>query len=151
MKPEADFNPEECRIVDGRQAILGRLASDVASSLLDGEKVVVVNAEDVVVSGERDDVIEKYRKKNELGSDQGPYFPKRPDGIVKRTIRGMVPHKKRRGREAMSNLRVYIGTPAEYEDADIEKVDDADMHRLGKGGVVKLGEISESIGANVTW
>ncbi|MDY6779622.1 MAG: 50S ribosomal protein L13 [Halobacteria archaeon] len=150
MKPDADFEADECTVIDGSGAVLGRLASDVASRVLDGEKVAVVNAEEIVVSGEEDEVVEEYRQRDELGSDRGPYHPKRPDGIAKRSVRGMVPYKRERGKEALSNLRFYVGVPDEYDDADTEEFD-ATGDKLGRGGYVSLGEISQRIGANVTW
>lgn len=150
MKPEPEFDPEETKIIDGAGAVLGRLASKLASLTLDGEKVVVVNAEEVVVSGDRDDVVEKYRRKTEYGSDRGPKQPKRPDAILKRTVRGMVPYKKQRGRDAMQRLRVYVGVPEEYNGVEFEPVVST-VEDLGRAGYVELGDISEKIGANVTW
>ncbi|MDY6774916.1 MAG: 50S ribosomal protein L13 [Halobacteria archaeon] len=153
MKAEAEFSPDECTVIDGKNAVLGRLASTVASRLLDGERVAVVNAEEIVVSGDTDDTVERYRKKTSARSDQGPDHPKRPDGLARRTVRGMVPHKKKRGREAMSNLRFYIDVPREYagDDVEFETVEDADAENLGKARVIRLGEISKKLGANVTW
>jgi len=55
--------------------------------------------------------METYHTRAELGSDSGPYYPKRPDRIFKRAIRGMLPYKTEDGREALSNVRVYVGTP----------------------------------------
>lgn len=150
MKPEADWDPDEARIIDGDGAVLGRLASTAASLTLDGERVVVVNAEDVVVSGNRSDVVEKYRRKTEFRSDRGPKQPKRPDGLLRRTVRGMVPYKKQRGRDAMDNLRVYVGVPEEYGDVELEEAESS-VDDIGRGDYVRLGEISEKIGANVTW
>lgn len=150
MKPEADWDPEETRIIDGEGAVLGRLASTIASQALDGERVVVVNAEDVVVSGSREDVVEKYRRKTEFRSDRGPQQPKRPDGLLRRTVRGMVPHKKQRGRDALDRVRIYVGVPREYEEVDLEEAESS-VDDIGRGGYVRLGEISERIGANVTW
>lgn len=55
--------------------------------------------------------METYHTRAELGSDSGPYYPKRPDRIFKRAIRGMLPYKTEDGREALSNVRVYVGNP----------------------------------------
>jgi large subunit ribosomal protein L13 len=84
-------------VVDGAGCILGRVASQVAERALDGETVAVVNAERLVITGDEQEIVEKYRKRTELGSDRGPNYPKRPDGIMKRTIRGMLPHTTVRG------------------------------------------------------
>ena len=78
-------------VIDARDCILGRVASQVAERALDGERIAVVNAEQAVITGRKEDVIGTYRKRTELGSDRGPYYPKRPDRIMKRSIRGMIP------------------------------------------------------------
>ncbi|MFC7080719.1 50S ribosomal protein L13 [Halorussus caseinilyticus] len=135
-------------VVDARDCILGRVASQVAQRALDGERVAVVNAEDAVITGSEDDVMAKYEKRAELGSDSGPYYPKRPDMIFKRTIRGMVPYKEDKGREAFENVRVYVGNPFE-EDGEV--LDGTSLDRLSNIRFVQLGDISETLGANVTW
>ncbi|PSP81913.1 50S ribosomal protein L13 [Halobacteriales archaeon QS_1_68_17] len=135
-------------VVDARDCIMGRVASQVAERALDGERIAVVNAERAVITGREDDVIDTYRQRLAAGSDRGPYYPKRPDGIFKRAIRGMVPHKKPRGREAMENVRVYVGNP---HDEDAEVLPDTSLDRLSNIKFVQLGEISEQLGANVTW
>ena len=135
-------------VVDARDCILGRVASQVAQKAMDGQTVAVVNAEDAVITGSEDDVVSKFRKRVNLGSDSGPYYPKRPDMIFKRSIRGMLPYKKDRGREAFENVRVYVGNPFD-EDADV--LDDTSLDRLSNIRFVQLGEVSEQLGANVTW
>ena len=138
------------RVVDARDCIMGRVASQVAEAILDGERVAVVNAEAAVITGEEEDIVETYRKRTELGSDRGPYYPKRPDAIFKRAIRGMVPHKTARGRDALENVRVYVGNPY-GEDVDPEILEDTSLDRLSNIRFVHLGEVSERLGANVTW
>ncbi|MFK8213642.1 50S ribosomal protein L13 [Haloferax volcanii] len=135
-------------VVDARNCIVGRVASEVAQRALAGETVAVVNAEDAVITGSEEDVMAKYRKRVEVGSDQGPYYPKRPDRIFKRAIRGMLPYKKPRGREALSNVRVYVGNPY---DEDGEMLGDTSLDRLSNIKFISLGEVSEKLGANVTW
>ena len=135
-------------VVDARDCILGRVASQVAERALDGERVAVVNAERAVITGSEDDVMKTYRKRAELGSDSGPYYPKRPDMIFKRSIRGMVPYKEERGREAFENVRVYVGNPF---DEDGEVLDGTSLDRLSNIRFVQLGDVSENLGANKTW
>ena len=135
-------------VVDARDCILGRVASQVAERALDGEKIAAVNAESAVITGREEQLVEKYQKRRDIGSDRGPAYPKQPDRIFKRTIRGMLPHKKPRGREAYENVRVYLGNPYEEEP---ERLDDTSLDRLSNIKFVTLGEISESLGANVTW
>jgi large subunit ribosomal protein L13 len=136
------------RVIDARDCIVGRVASHVAQAALDGERIAVVNAEHAVITGNRDDVLSVYQKRAEIGSDQGPAYPKRPDGILKRAVRGMIPYKKKHGREALENVRVYVGNPY---DEDGELLEDTSLDRLSNIKFVSLGEVSEQVGANVTW
>jgi large subunit ribosomal protein L13 len=135
-------------VIDARDCILGRVASEVAQRAMAGEKVAIINAEDAVITGSDDDIMSVYRKRLDVGSDQGPYYPKRPDMLAKRSIRGMLPYKKPRGRDAFENVRVYVGNPY---DEDGEILDDTSLDRLSNIRFVQLGEVSEYLGANVTW
>lgn len=135
-------------VIDARDCIMGRVSTNVAERALDGDLVAVVHAEDAVITGSRDDVLGKYEKRSEIGSDRGPAYPKRPDRIFKRAIRGMVPYKSKRGREAFSNVRVYVGNPY---DEDGELVDGTSIDRLSNTRFVTLGEVADHLGANVTW
>ncbi|MEM3781787.1 MAG: 50S ribosomal protein L13 [Candidatus Micrarchaeaceae archaeon] len=107
------------RIIDCDSKILGRLASKVAKMLLSGESVVLVNAEKAAISGHLSDIVANYKRKHELkdkaNPEHSPYFSRRPDLFVKRVIRGMLPFKKSKGREAFKRLRVFIGIPDQYK------------------------------------
>ncbi len=135
-------------VVDAKDCILGRVASQVAERALEGETVAVVNAERAVVTGSADDVMATYEERTGHGSDRGPYYPKRPDRIFKRAIRGMLPYKRERGREAFERVRVYVGNPYDEEG---ERLPDTSLDRLSNIRFVQLGEVSEKLGANVTW
>jgi large subunit ribosomal protein L13 len=135
-------------VVDARDCILGRVASEVAQRALDGERVAVVNAEGAVITGNEESTMATYRKRAELRSDKGPHYPRRPDGILKRSIRGMIPYKTTRGREAFENVRVYVGNPY---DEDGEVLEGTSLDRLSNIKFTSLGEVSEQLGANVTW
>jgi len=140
-----EFTPDT--VIDGRDCILGRVASIVAERALDGESIAVVNAEGLVITGDDEDVIGTFEKRTELGSDRGPYYPKQPDKIAKRSIRGMLPYKRPRGREAFERVRVYLGNP--YDEAEV--LDGTSLDRLSNTDFVELGEVSAKLGATVTW
>jgi large subunit ribosomal protein L13 len=135
-------------VVDARDCIMGRVASKVAERAMNGESVAVVNAERAVITGSEDQITEKFKKRVDLGSDRGPAYPRRPDGIFKRAIRGMVPYKETKGREAFENVRVYVGNPY---DEEAEVLEGTSLDRLSNIKFVQLDDLSESIGANVTW
>lgn len=99
-------------VIDASNTILGRLATEVAKKALKGEEIVVVNSEKAVISGRKEIVFKKYLQRRNRGSPQkGPFYPSRPDMIVRRTIRNMLPYKTERGKEALKKIRVYISTP----------------------------------------
>lgn len=99
-------------IIDATDTILGRLASQCAKKALNGEEIIIINAEKAIVSGTKTDILRKYKFKRDIGTPTtGPYFSRMPDRIVRRTIRGMLPRKTTRGRTAFSNIKVHIGEP----------------------------------------
>lgn len=127
---------------------MGRLSSHVAKQLLaTDEPIHVVNAENAVITGSPKDIVTKYEKmRNEIGSvRKGPFFPRMPHLILKRTIRGMVPYQKPRGRVAFKRLRVHIGVPEELADAELQKVERAQLTGTVKN--MELGELSRVLGA----
>ena len=134
-------------VVDARDCIVGRVASNVAQRALDGERVAVVNAQSAVITGNEEATMDVFRKRVEVGAESGPYYPKRPDGILKRSIRGMLPYKSTDGREAFENVRVYVGNP--FEEGEV--LDGTSLDRLSNIKFTTLGDIAEQLGANVTW
>ncbi len=137
-------------VVDARDCILGRVASKVAQRALDGDRVAIVNAEQAVITGRRESVFETFEQRASLGSDRGPYYPKRPDGIFKRSIRGMLPYKSDRGRDAFERIRVYVGNPYD-DDVETTVLEGTSLDRLSNIKFVQLQEISDQLGANKTW
>ncbi|HTY14285.1 MAG TPA: 50S ribosomal protein L13 [Methanoregulaceae archaeon] len=135
-------------IIDGDGLLLGRLASLVARRALNGETFAIVNAEKVIISGSRARVLHNYNHKRQRGSTEGgPYFPRRPDHIVKRTIRGMLPYKRERGVEAFRRIKTYVGVPPEFLGQEMEILEDAHMDRLNNAQFVTLGAVSTFLGA----
>lgn len=104
-------------IVDSTDHVAGRLASCVAKLLLEGNRVLLVNCDRIMISGSKSNIIGEYRKFLEVSSilhpKHGPFHPRRPDTIMARMVRGMLPRKKTSGVEAHKRLRTYIGTPKE--------------------------------------
>ncbi|HJJ41950.1 MAG TPA: 50S ribosomal protein L13 [Methanocorpusculum sp.] len=134
-------------VIDAENALLGRLSSIVATRVLAGEEIAIINAEKAIVSGNRAMVLNKYYHKRAIGSvEGGPFYPRRPDHIVKRTIRGMLPYKTRPGAAAMRRVKAYVGVPFEFKDAEAEVLEAADRSRLSSSRYVAVGEISKNLG-----
>lgn len=139
------------KIYNAENQILGRLSSVIAKQLLNNEKIVVVNCEKAVLSGRPKYKEEFYLQRIHRGDvKHGPFFPKTPDGIFRRAVRGMLPWKKTKGRKAFKNLKVFIGLPEEFKDKNLEKVDIADVSKL-KTRYITLEDLSISIGAKKRW
>jgi large subunit ribosomal protein L13 len=135
-------------VIDGDGLLLGRLASITAQRALAGEEIAIVNAEKAIISGSRARVFGNYGHKRSRGSTGwGPFFPRRPDHILKRTIRGMLPYKRPRGVEALKRIRCYVGVPAEFAGREMEVPDDAHMNRLNNPNYVTLGTVCTFLGA----
>lgn len=138
-------------VYDAENQILGRLSSEIAKQLLKGEKVFVANCEKAVVSGSPKFTKEKYMQKITRGDvHHGPFFPKTPDGIFRRTVRGMVPRDKSRGRKAFKNFKVFISIPEELKNKNMLKIKGADASKL-KCKSMTLGELSILLGAKKRW
>ncbi|HOV51570.1 MAG: 50S ribosomal protein L13 [Methanosaeta sp. PtaB.Bin018] len=136
-------------VVDATGLVMGRLASVTAKSLLAGEEVKIVNAEKAIVTGRREFVFSDYGRMRERGhKERGPYFPRRPDMILKRTVRGMLPYKMRRGRDAFSRLRIYVGIPRELKGMQFEQPEGAKMRTASNNKYIELGTLSRRLGAN---
>ena len=136
-------------VIDAEGLILGRMASVVAKRLLEGERIDIVNAEGAVVSGKRLQVIKERKEFLEVGGPtKGPFHYRKPNAIIRRTIRGMLPHRKPRGRDAYRRLKVYIGVPRKLGGVEAESIEVAHVDRL-RGRYITVGEIAKNIGWKV--
>ncbi|MCC7558636.1 MAG: 50S ribosomal protein L13 [Methanobacteriaceae archaeon] len=136
-------------IIDGEGHVLGRLASVVSKKLLEGENIVILNAEKVLISGSKEWAYAKYKQRIDRASisnprRMGPKYPRRPDDILRRTVRGMLPYKKTKGREAFKGLKAFVGVPAEFKDAEIIRIPEAEPKNITKS--IELGEVSKLLG-----
>jgi len=106
-------------IIDANNATLGRLASYAAKQALLGKQVTIVNCNEVVVSGKSKSIISEYgvKRKRASSGPHGPYFPKSPEKIVKRTIRGMLSYKQRRGKESLKRIKCYNDIPEDFRES----------------------------------
>ena len=133
-------------IIDAKGLILGRMASTVAKRLLQGESIMIVNAEKAAISGKRLQIVDEAKTFLEVGHPRkGPLHPRRPDRIVRKTIRGMLPYRKPKGRDAFKRLKVYLGAPKELEGKETQTILDARAEKL-KSPYITVGELAKEIG-----
>ncbi len=153
---------EPTKVYDATGKILGRLASQVAKDMISARKsgsqqrVIIINAEGAIVSGPKSKVFSDYRAKYNLNhARKGPFFPRMPDKIIKRTVRGMLPYQKNSsGRAALRDLRVMIGTPSNLSGDELPEDhqwgDTGKIDRDPPNKFVRLGEISSHLGVDST-
>lgn len=123
-------------VVDAQDAVLGRLASQVAARLRGkhnplftphadaGDWVIVVNADKIKLSGRKWDQKTYYRHSGYIGGLKAitakKLLEKRPEDIVRSAVKGMLP-KNRLGRKLFKKLKVYTGVdhPHEAQQPDV--------------------------------
>jgi large subunit ribosomal protein L13 len=114
----------DATIINAENSILGRLASIIAKRLLNGEKIIIINANKGLISGRGDFIAAKYLQRWKIKTKsnplKGPFHPREADKILKRTIRGMLPYHKSKGKEAYHRLVVYKDFPEEFTENKIE-------------------------------
>lgn len=131
--------------INAEDQVAGRLASLVAQELLKGESVHVVNADKCVISGNPNFVLGKFRERIARGDPyHGPFYPRQADTVFKRMVRGMLPHRKPRGREALKALRVYISIPEELAGKEFRKFPEAENKLETR--FISLGRVCEILG-----
>ena len=132
--------------IDASGLILGRMSSIVAGRLLAGESIVIINAEKAIISGKRLSRVKEaqaFLKKGHFR--KGPYHPRRPDQIIRRAIRGMLPRRLPRGQLAFRRLKVFISVPIEFKDKVFQSIAEAGVNKL-KGPYITVGEYAKEIG-----
>jgi large subunit ribosomal protein L13Ae len=106
-------------IIDARGHLLGRLAAITAKTLLQGQRVVILRCEGINISGNfyrnKLKYLDFLRKRMNTNPSRGPYHFRAPSKIFWRTVRGMLPHKMHRGKDALERLKVFEGIPPPYD------------------------------------
>lgn len=139
-------------IIDCRGHLLGRLASIIAKELLSGQHVVCVRTEELNITGSFLRNKQKYlrflRLRTVTNPRRGPFHLRAPSKILWRTIRGMLPHKTKRGMAALSRLKVFEGIPPPYDKMKRMVVPDAlrVIRVKSRRRVTVLGRLSSEVG-----
>ena len=102
----------EFQLLDATDQILGRFCSQVAKRVLLGQRIVIINAKNAIISGNKRQIYENYLSRLNISTAtnprRGPFWPRRPDTLMRGVIKKMLPRKKRRGKEALRRVHVYI-------------------------------------------
>jgi len=137
---------ERVAVIDATGLILGRMASHIAKRLLQGEKIIVVNAEEAAISGKRLSIVKEAKRYLEIGHPRkGPLHRRRPDRIVRRTVRGMLPRKKPKGKQAYKRLKVFLEVPEEFKGKEMQTIPNANAEKL-RCPYITVGKLAKEIG-----
>ncbi|MFW5793752.1 MAG: 50S ribosomal protein L13 [Bacteroidota bacterium] len=128
---------KEWVLVDAENEILGRLSTKVAKLLRGklkpnfsphvdcGDNVVIINAEKIVLSGNKMDTKEYVRHTGYPGGQRftkvGDLLQKRPEEVINKAVKGMLP-KNRLGSAILKNLYVYAGTEHPHQAQKPKKI-----------------------------
>jgi large subunit ribosomal protein L13 len=123
-------NADKWYIVDAEGAVLGRLATFVASRIRGkhnplftphvdiGDSVIVINAGKIILTGKKLDKKIYYRHSGYIGGlkeiTAKKLMEKRPEDLIRFAVKGMLP-KNRLGRKLFKKLKVYTGDKHPHE------------------------------------
>ena len=149
-KQETVVRTDRPIVVDATNHIAGRLSSNVAKLLRQGNRVSIVNCEKIMISGTRANIIKEYREFLEINSiinyKHGPVHYRRPDTIISKMIRGMLPHdRKPSGKLDYSRLRAHIGSPKELKSFEKIQFEKAKIKKSASN-YTEMGELCRVIG-----
>lgn len=123
-------NTDKWYIVNAEGAVLGRLATFVASRLRGkhnplftphvdiGDSVIVINADKIILTGKKLDKKIYYSHSGYIGGlkeiTAKKLMEKRPEDLIRFAVKGMLP-KNRLGRKLFKKLKVYTGGKHPHE------------------------------------
>ncbi len=148
----------EYMLYDAKDKILGRFCSQIAKKALLGEKLVIINAKDAIISGTKSNIHENFLAKLNISTatnpTRGPFWKRRPDTFMRRVIKQMLPRKKLRGKQALRRVHVYISEIPErfkkrYQKLTPGEISHADKTRLSYfNKFITLDNLCQRIGWN---
>ncbi len=136
------------KIYNGEGMVLGRLTTQAAKDALLGEEVKVINCEKIIISGKKVNTFarEKQRRERKGYPLKSAKFSRLPDRFVRRVIRGMLPWKQARGREAFKRVMCYNSIPKELADKEYIQPKGASAAKLPTLKYVTIGNVCKNLG-----
>ncbi len=125
-------------LIDAKEKVLGRLASEIASILrgknkpiftphMDaGDYVVVINADKVILTGGKIEKKIYYHHSGYVGglkkTTAKEMLLKKPENLIKFAVKGMLP-KNSLGRRQLMKLKIYAGQDYPHQAQQPEKLE----------------------------
>lgn len=135
------------KVIDGKDLIVGRLCTYLAKKSLQGESFEVINIDQTIITGRREQIFAKYKQSRERGRTHwGPYIRRSAKDIFKRSLKKMLPYKTTRGQEALKRVKVYKGVPERLKDVKTETLEIANVSKVPNLKYIKLEELTKFLG-----
>ncbi len=128
--PKKNENERKWLLIDAEGMVLGRLATKIASILRgkdkpsytpffdNGDFVVVVNAEKIKLTGNKEEQKVYYRHSGWMGGIKETSYQKmmatHPERILKAAVKGMLP-KNKLNRKIIKKLKIYSGAEHKHK------------------------------------
>jgi large subunit ribosomal protein L13 len=143
------MSKENVKIYDAENMVVGRLGAKAAKAAILGDDVVIVNAEKAIITGNGRTVIEafieKFKIRTSYKPSRGPLHERRPDKMVRKMLRGMLPWPTPRGKAAYKRIKVYIGVPEQYIESEKIVLEGA-KYRSMTQKFITVGDLSHELG-----
>ena len=134
-------------IIDGKNLIMGRLATYAAKQALLGNEISIINSGKVIITGDKNKTLAQQRQRLARGYPyKGPFIQRNEDKFLKRVIRGMLPYKQERGRLALKRIKCYIKTPEELADKETITIPQANIKKTQTLKYIRLSELCKLMG-----
>jgi large subunit ribosomal protein L13 len=135
-------------IVNAEKMVAGRLSSKVAKALINGETITIVNAENVVLVGRKEDLLRKFVARVDAAVKSnphyGPKYDRIPSKMLRKMVKGMLPNKSRTNERLISNLTVYNSIPKEFKEQEFANIEGVMFNE--RNDSLTLGEIAKLLG-----
>jgi large subunit ribosomal protein L13 len=136
--PSASQIEKKWFLIDAEGKVLGRLAVEVSRILRgkhkptytphldDGDNIVIINAEKIVLTGTKSEDKEYFSHTQYPGGGKFTNIKKvmitKPEFVIRHAVWGMMP-KNRLGKKIINNLKIYPGASHPHESQQPEKLE----------------------------
>jgi len=135
-------------IVNAEGLVAGRLASKVAKAAINGEDVVIINAEKVVLVGKQTAIMPKFKQRVEASVKSnphyGPKYDRIPSKMLRRMIKGMLPNKSRTAESLLKQISIYNLTTDKVDTTKAITMEDIKCNQ--KHDFMLLGDVAKALG-----
>lgn len=135
-------------VIDGKDLIVGRVATYAAKKALLGEEVKIINCDKMYITGDKHYLFDETHRRRVQGTwSKGPFYFRIADRFVRRIVRGMIPYKTARGKEAYGRVMCYVGVPEPLKNVKALTLEYASIRKVPNLKYTTVGELSKHMGA----